>query len=134
MPAVLLVDTSAWIEFFRKPIRVDLASLAATEEFVTCLPVIHEVLQGFRDEHAYRAAREALLALPILESPMTVEVFVEAADLYRRALRAGITVRSSVDCLIAMCALRGDVEVYHVDRDYDALSRVAPLRVRRAET
>lgn len=128
---MLLVDTSAWIEFFRKPSRADLASLAATEEFVTCPPVVQAVLQGFRDERAYRTARDALLALPILESPMTIDVFLEAADLYRRARRAGVTVRSSVDCLVAVCALRQDVEVYHVDRDYDELSRIAPLRVRR---
>ncbi|MGH7446886.1 MAG: type II toxin-antitoxin system VapC family toxin [Longimicrobiales bacterium] len=128
---MLLVDTSAWIEFFRRGGNADLEALARVEEFVTCPPVIQEVLQGFRDERAYRTARTALLALPALESPLDVEVFLEAADLYRRARRAGITVRSSVDCLIAACALRHDVEVCHLDRDYDALSRVAPLRVRR---
>jgi predicted nucleic acid-binding protein len=65
---VLLVDTSVWIEFFRIPKGVDLASLAETEELVTCLPVIQEVLQGFRDERAYRKAREACW-LPAVESP-----------------------------------------------------------------
>jgi predicted nucleic acid-binding protein len=128
---VLLVDTSVWVEFFRRPNKIDLESLAAAEEFVTCPPVIQEVLQGFREERAYRTARDAMLALPVLESPMEIEVFLEAAELYRRAGRAGVTVRSSVDCLIAACALRHDIEVYHFDRDYDALSRVAALRVRR---
>jgi len=131
---VLLVDTSVWIEFFRIPKGVDLASLAETEELVTCLPVIQEVLQGFRDERAYRKAREALLALPVVESPMTSEVFIEAANLYRQARHAGVTVRSSVDCLVAVCSLRHDLEVYHKDRDYDALGRVVPLRVRRLTT
>jgi hypothetical protein len=128
---VLLVDTSVWIEFFRTPRGVDLESLAETEELVTCLPVIQEVLQGFRDERAYRKARDALLMLPVVESPMSADVFVEAANLYRRARHAGVTVRSSVDCLIAICGLRHDLEVYHRDRDYDALGRVVPLRVRR---
>jgi hypothetical protein len=72
--------------------------------------------------------------LPVLESSMTVDLYLAAADLYRRARRAGITVRPSVDCLIAACAIRADVAVYHVDRDYDALSRVTALRVRRPET
>jgi predicted nucleic acid-binding protein len=128
---VLLVDTSVWIEFFRRPNRVDLRAVAAAEEIVTCLPVIQEVLQGFRDERAFRTARDALLALPMVESPMTHGVFLQAVDLYRQARRMGLPVRSSVDSLIAVCALRHDVEVYHHDRDYDALSQVAPLRVRR---
>jgi predicted nucleic acid-binding protein len=49
----------------------------------------------------------------------------------RTARRAGLTVRSSVDCLIAAAALRNDLEVLHRDRDFDALSRVSGLRVRK---
>lgn len=129
--AVLLVDTSVWIEFFRDRRRVDLEAIAGAEEILTCLPIVQEVLQGFRDEAAFRRARAALLAVPILESPLSSDVFLTGVDLYRLARRAGLTVRSSIDCLIAACALRHDVEVFHVDRDFDALARVSPLRVRR---
>ncbi|MGH9361340.1 MAG: type II toxin-antitoxin system VapC family toxin [Thermoanaerobaculia bacterium] len=100
------------------------------DEVATCLPIVQEVLQGFRDERAYRVARESMLALPIVESPLRQEVFLEAAELYRVARRAGLTVRSSVDCLIATCALRHSLTVLHRDRDFDALARVSPLRVR----
>ena len=110
---------------------MDFADVEDGEDIVTCLPVLQEVLQGFTREAAFRTARDSMLALPIVESPLTANVFLEAADVYRRARRAGITVRSSVDCLIAACALRHDLEVWHDDRDYDALSRVVPLRVRR---
>src|SRR5262245_26004126 len=108
---VLLVDSSVWIDSFRVGSRIDLRSVAASEEIVTCLPVIQEVLQGFRDETAYRKARSALLSFPIVEAPLRTEVFLEAADLYRWARRSGVTVRSSIDCLIAACALRHDLEV-----------------------
>lgn len=128
---MVLVDTSVWIVFFRDRHLVDLEAIAADEEILTCLPVVQEVLEGFRDEAAYRTARAALLAMPTLESPMSADVFLTGADLYRRARRAGLTVRSSIDCLIAACALRHDVEVLHLDRDFDALARVSPLRVRR---
>jgi predicted nucleic acid-binding protein len=57
--------------------------------------------------------------------------FLEAAELYRTARRAGVTVRSSVDCLIAACAIRHRVGVLHVDRDFDALARVSPLIAQR---
>jgi len=124
---VLLVDTSAWIEVFRKPSRFDFASVGGLDEVVTCLPVIQEVLQGFRDEPAHRAARDAMLAFPLVESPLRRERFLEAADLYRTARRAGLTVRSGMDCLIAACALRHGLTVLHRDRDFSALARVAPL-------
>src|SRR5262249_46950740 len=91
-----------------------------------------EVLQGFRDEGAFRRARAAMLALPMIEAPLTRELFLEAADLYRAARRVGVTVRSSVDCLLAACAIRHDLEVLHVDRDFAALAGVSRLRERRA--
>ena len=109
---------------------IDSESIAVDREILTCLPVVQEVLQGFRDEAGFRTARAAMLALPILESPLSSDVFLTGVDLYRRASRAGLTVRSSVDCLIAACALRHDVEVFHLDRDFDALARISPLRVR----
>ncbi|MFN2239284.1 MAG: PIN domain-containing protein [Thermoanaerobaculia bacterium] len=127
---MLLVDTSAWIEVFRKPQRLDLEAFGGLDEVVTCLPVIQEVLQGFADPRAYRTAREAMLALPRVESPLGEEVFLEAVDLYRTARRAGVTVRSSIDCLIAVCALRHDLTVLHRDRDFSTLAKVSPLRER----
>lgn len=51
---MLLVDTSVWIEVFRRPSRFELSSVADLDEVVTCLPVIQEVLQGFSQEHAFR--------------------------------------------------------------------------------
>ena len=95
-----------------------------------CLPVVQEILQGFRDEQSLRVARAALLAMPMVESPLGRDVFLEAADLFRQARRAGLTVRSGVDCLIATCAIRNDLLVLHHDRDYSALARVSPLRQR----
>lgn len=128
---MILVDTSVWIEVFRARAPLDLEAIVDLDEVATCLPVVQEVLQGFRDGSAHRIAREAMLALPAVESPISLPVFEQAAEVYRTARRGAITVRSSTDCLIAACALRNDLEVLHVDRDFDALARVVPLRVRR---
>jgi len=125
-----LVDTSVWIEVFRRSRPLDLEALVPLEDVVTCLPVLQEVLQGFRDEAAFRLAREAMMALPIVESPLQSEVVLEAVSLYRAARRQGVTVRSCVDCVIAACALRHGLEVLHHDRDFAHLARVAPLRHR----
>lgn len=125
---MVLVDTSVWVEVFAKPRRLRLEDVVDMDDVVTTLPVVQEVLQGFRDERAFAVAREAMLALPILESPLSVGVFVDAAQLYRSARRAGITIRSGVDCLIAACALRHGVPVLHRDRDFDGLSRISALK------
>jgi predicted nucleic acid-binding protein len=127
---VLLVDTSVWIEVFRRGTTFRLESIADLEEVVTCLPVVQEVLQGFRDERAFQLARESLYALPIVESPLQRAVFDEAVDLYRRARQVGVTVRSSVDCLIAACALRHGLTVLHRDRDFGDLAKISPLSAR----
>ena len=127
---MVLVDTSLWVEVFRKPARLDLERLVDFDDVVTCLPVVQEVLQGFNAEAAFIRAREALTALPIVEVPLGRDVFLQAVDLYRAARRQGITVRSGRDCLIAVCALRNHLEVLHCDRDFDALARISALRAR----
>lgn len=129
---MILFDTSVWIEVLRARRPLDLEATVDLGEIVACPPVIQEDLQGIRDERAHRLAREALLAFPIVESPMPVDVRLQAADLFRAARRVGVTVRSSIDGLIAAIALRHDLEVLHHDRDFEHLARIAPLRVRRA--
>ena len=125
-----LVDTSVWLAVFRQrsPFRIEDA--IEFEEIVTCLPVIQEVLQGFREERSFRTARDAMLAFPVVESPMEESLFLEAVELYGSARRQGITIRSSVDCLIAACALRHDLPVLHNDRDYGLLGEISPLKAR----
>lgn len=123
-----LVDTSVWIEFFHK--QATKKAFIDLEEVVTCLPVIQEVLQGFRQESAYRIAKEAMFSFPIVESPLRQEVFEDAINLYRHARRSGKTVRSNVDCLIAACAIRHGLTILHKDRDYEAISTISPLNIK----
>lgn len=125
-----LVDTSVWIAVFRRKDPLDLASVVAFDEIVTCLPIVQEVLQGFRDERPYRIAKESMRSLPTLDDPLGFDVIDAAVELYRAARRARLTVRSSVDCLIAASALRHDVGVLHLDRDYSALAQISQLRQR----
>jgi predicted nucleic acid-binding protein len=126
---VWLVDTSAWIETFRRGSAITVDDLVDDrDQIVTCLPVIQEVLQGFDDEQAYAVARTAMFALPCVDSPLPAQAIEQAVDLYRRARRVGVTVRSSVDCLIAACALRHHLTVVHCDRDYSQIARIASLR------
>lgn len=126
--AVRLVDTSAWIELLRRPQRLSLEDLSGSGEIVTCLPVIQEVLQGIGDERAFTDVRESMLAWPRVDDPLTLSVVDRAVQIYRQARRLGLTVRSSVDCLVAASALTHDLTVVHCDRDYRAIARVTGLR------
>ena len=127
---MILVDTSIWIEVFRRRRPLDLTAVVDFDDVATCLPIVQEVLQGFPEENAFRTAREAMLALPIIESPLGEDVFTEAVTLFRTARKTGHTVRSSTDCLIAACALRSDMEVLHRDRDFTVLAEISTLRQR----
>lgn len=127
---MILVDTSVWVEVFRKPNRLSLEQIVDLGDVVVCLPIVQEVLQGFDDGAAFRLARESMLAFPMVEAPMPIEVWLEAAQLFRTARTAGVTIRAGVDCLIAACALRHDLEVLHRDRDFDQLARITQLRAR----
>ncbi len=127
---MILVDTSVWVRLFRDG-REAFEQAVDFDDIVTCLPVVQEVLQGFDDQPAHQLAHQAMHALPIVESPLDASVFEEAVGLFRAARRAGLTVRSGVDCLIAACALRNGLPVMHADRDYDALATVSGLEARR---
>ena len=127
---MILADTSVWIELLngRLPATLSPEKLLGV---VTCGPIVQEVLQGFTDERPFMRARESMLALPIVESPLEEPLFLEAVQLYRSARRAGLTIRSSTDCVLAACAIRHHLTIAHVDRDYDHLAKVSTLQTRR---
>lgn len=127
---MVLVDTSAWVAFFARNDSKSAGASFSLDEVVTCPMVVQEVLQGFKHERAFRRARRSMLAFPIVESPAPLDLYEEAADLYRLARKVGLTIRSSADCLIAACAIRNDLTLLHWDRDFEALTRVSNLRVR----
>jgi len=128
---VWLVDTSVWVEIFRREPGVVIDRDISLDEIVVCPAVVQEVLHGFDDERAHGIARGSLLAFPMIDGDLPLERWLEAAQLYRAARRGGITVRSTLDCLIAASAIRHGLGVLHVDRDFDALARVSSLQSKR---
>jgi predicted nucleic acid-binding protein len=128
---MILVDTSAWIRVLNRPASNSYRLAVAGDEVVTCLPVMQEVLQGIDDVRAFHFAKAAFADIQILENPLTQSVFDEAVELYRIGRREGLTIRSSVDCIIAICAIRSDATILHVDRDFTHLSRISVLKEQR---
>ena len=128
---MILIDSGVWIAVLSKRPPFRLEELVEASEIVTCLPIIQEVLQGIDDDHSFEDARDSLYELPVIEDPLWGEVFDEAIAIYRNARLRGLTIRSSVDCLIAACAIRHGAILLHRDRDFDHLARIIPLRSHR---
>jgi predicted nucleic acid-binding protein len=129
---VILVDTSAWVDYLRSRRTVVAKALTALieqdAELATTEPVIMELLAG-ADTPARGEALERLTnGLPLLGLDPRLD-FRAAAKLYAEARREGRTVRSLIDCLIASVAIRHDVRLLHKDVDYYVISKISPLQI-----
>jgi predicted nucleic acid-binding protein len=124
---LILVDTSVWIDLLNGRLGRDIGE-EDLFNFVTCGPVVQEVLQGLSDDFEGEALHDAFLALPVLSDPLSVGLFLSAARIYQQGRAKGFTIRSSTDCLIAAIAIENKVAVWHQDRDFEAISRFTPLR------
>ena len=133
--ALILVDTSAWIEFDRATgSAVDLRLkdlIASTNAVATTEPVMMEVWAGARDERRLGALRRLLLRFELVPFDPVVD-FDAAARLYRTCRKAGFTPRGLIDCMIAAVALRSDATVLANDVDFARMAAVASLRLDRA--
>lgn len=123
---MILVDTSVWIELLAGGRRRAVPERELVR-FVTCGPVVQEVLQGLRPGAQSDAFRVAFLAIPVLSDPLPLGLFLEAAAIYSLGRRRGLTVRSASDCLIAAIAIENRVPVWHRDRDFSAIAKFTSL-------
>jgi predicted nucleic acid-binding protein len=126
-----LVDTSVWIDFFRGNDRAHVAKLESLlnhgEDIAVCGVILTEVLQGIRHDHEFTRTQHLFRSLMFL--PMTETIFVRAAEIYRDLRKQGITIRKSVDCMIAATALEHDVALLHNDKDFQPIAEFYALRV-----
>jgi predicted nucleic acid-binding protein len=128
---VILVDSSAWIDFLQRrdtKARARLLKLIKDgADLVTTEPIVMELLAG-GDTPARQAGLEQLTnGLPLLAVDSRLD-YRAAAGLFVTARRSGRTIRSLVDCLIASVAIRNDVPLLHRDRDFDVIAEISPLR------
>ena len=125
---MILIDTSAWVEFLRdtgSPVCTLVDEVLAGEVAI-CDAVRMEVLAGARDESHLMGLRR-LLARAV-DIPIESTDYDDAAALYRRCRRQGETVRKLMDCLIASVAIRTGTPVLHSDADFDVLTRHTELQ------
>ncbi|MCA1709542.1 MAG: PIN domain nuclease, partial [Actinobacteria bacterium] len=127
---MIVVDTSVWIDVLNDvespkasrcvELLQDGAPLALTDVIFT------EILQGLGHERDARRVEKHLRAFPVLRLE-DLDDFALAARLYRKARRAGVTIRKSLDCLIAAPCVRDGVPILHADDDFDRIASCTDL-------
>ncbi|MFN2347712.1 MAG: PIN domain nuclease [Dermatophilaceae bacterium] len=129
---MVLVDTSAWIEYLRgtdSPYTTYLRdAILADQPLAWTEPILYELTAGARTSGRATELRALLVRGPIL-AVEGLQDWEDAAHLYRAARSKGLAVRSSIDCLIAAVALRTGTPVLARDRDFDTLAQVSDLVV-----
>jgi predicted nucleic acid-binding protein len=129
---VILVDSSAWVEFLRatgSPVHLRLRSaLERGAELASTDVIAMEILAGARDDADRDRLRRLLYGLEFLavDGPADYEY---AAELYRLCRRGGEMPRKLSDCLIAAVAIRTEAELLCEDADFLAIARHSPLRL-----
>lgn len=125
----VLVDSTVWIDFFKNrpsPKTVLLEQLILNrEDICICGFILTEVLQGIRDEKQYVTTKLQFSQLLYLEEDRST--FELGATLYRELRKRGITIRNSIDCLIAGLVLQQGVHFLESDRDYSFIDQHYPL-------
>lgn len=120
----ILVDTSVWVDFlndFASPEQESLTTLIAGEdEICTCGVVAAEVFQGLRRDRERDEVERLFRKLLFLE-PSGIDLYLHAASIYRQLRQRGTTVRSTIDCLIAVLAEENGCYVLARDRDLEAI-------------
>ena len=120
----VLVDSSVWADFFNdhpSPEQRTLADLfTSSDEICTCGVVVAEVFQGLRKDEGRRRLSDLFRDLTFLE-PVGIDLYFRAADLYRALRQRGKTIRSTIDCVIAVLAEEHGCPVLARDRDMETI-------------
>ncbi len=128
---MILVDTTVWIDLFsgrETPHVTKLETLIADQEdLCTCGIIMTEVLQGIRSDQEYHKTLSILSDLLYL--PMDQSAFIQASNIYRNLRKKGITIRKTIDCMIAAVCLDHESQLLHNDRDFDFIAKSFPLQM-----
>ena len=130
---MILVDISVWIDYLRSdatPATHLLDHVMDTEQPFAITGVIYqEILQGADSENSYQRLQDYFSTQRFLHPVDSVETYAHAARIYARCRRAGITIRSTIDCLIAQLAIEHQAILLHSDQDFARMATVITVLV-----
>lgn len=127
---MIVVDSSVWIDYFN---GVDSAASERLDGLLGVEPlavgdlILTEVLQGFRSDADYKTARELMTSLTVLEM-LGQKVAIQSAENYRSLRSRGITVRRTVDVIIATYCIEHGLPLLFEDKDFVPFVRHLELK------
>jgi predicted nucleic acid-binding protein len=127
---VILVDSSVWIDYFRgvaTPQADRLDSLLGSEPIAIGDLILAEVLQGFVSDHDFRQATKLLTSLLVVDLGGR-EIAIQAAKNFRTLRTLGVTVRRTIDTVIATRCIQSGFALLYSDRDFDPFVEHLGLR------
>jgi len=128
---LILVDSSVWIDYFNNVINWQtdkLDSSIGIEQVIITDHILLEVLRGFRNEKDYNAAKYYLDKFPCYDT-MDKELAIKCVENYRYLRKTGVTVKSTVDLIIATYCIENNILLLHNDHDYDPIEEHLKLKV-----
>jgi len=128
---MLVVDTTVWVDYFNGQINpeTDYLDRAISEELILVGDLIlAETLQGFREDNDFELAQAALAKFEQAEM-LNLQLARQSAQNYRTLRKKGITVRKTIDCLIATFCIAENHILLHRDNDFDGFEKHLGLNV-----
>jgi predicted nucleic acid-binding protein len=128
---LILVNSSVWIDYFKgtiTPQTEKLDNLLGSEPLAIGDLILTEVLQGFADEGDFNQAREMLTSLTVV-SLGGQEIAIQAARNFRALRKLGVSVRKTIDSVIATRCIESGYDLLHNDRDFEPFAKHLGLRV-----
>jgi predicted nucleic acid-binding protein len=128
---VILVESSVWIDYFKGAITAQtekLDGLLGHEPLAIGDLILTEVLQGFADERDFNQARKLLTSLLVVELGGE-ENAIQAARNFRALRGLGVTVRKTIDSVIATRCIESGYDLLHSDRDFEPFAKHLGLQV-----
>lgn len=129
---MIVVDTSVLVAFFRGEETARARRFGEIEEqgvpFAVPAICCQELLQGAQDEHEWNLLRDYLGTQELVEPRSSWQTHAEAARIYFDCRRQGITIGSTIDCLIAQLVLENDFLLLHDDEDFERIKLVRSLK------
>jgi predicted nucleic acid-binding protein len=130
---MIVADTSAWIDYFNgvlAPHTDRLDSDLETNIIIIGDLIIAELLQGFKTDKEYNTAKKIIENLEYRDF-VGKEIATKTANNYRYVRKNGITVRKTIDVIIATFCIENEYQLIHNDKDFDPLEEHLGLKVRR---
>jgi predicted nucleic acid-binding protein len=128
---LILVDSSVWIDYFKgtRTRQTDkLENLLDSELLAIGDLILMEVLQGFASDREFNLVKSLLLSLVVVDLGGQ-DIAVRAAQNFRSLRKLGVTVRKTIDVVIATRCIEGAHSLLHDDRDFDPFEKHLGLRV-----